>query len=506
MNLPPRPAVVLLLVATLLLTSVGTSVANEECARGCVPLVVVLEHPEPSTRQKLTVVRADDPERTVASTSFGIEGGAGASLPPGRYKIRVDKTTWWGGRSHATARVLELERGDRPEIRIERGDGNNLTFDVTDTRGDPVPFLRMNLLDAADPAQIVSSTTMTTGRVYWTTRGPTSSFVVEVVDLSGTYATRRVPAQHLTSVTVRPASGPAPAYDPSPGRSGEIVGAVSVADWDRSRVVSRLVRADLPTGVIASNEVYDPQGFDAGKNLRLRYVPPGRYKIQLTDGLWVGGDSHATASVIDVRPGETTRIVDDVPARGDVTGTVVSDRGVPLDGVLVTVFRSGDPHPVSRVLTGSDPNGLPGQFDLVGLPPADYQLRVSDTQGRIVPRWFGGADSRSSAAAFRPVVGGDVALPVTTVLTGLRATSTPRVLGRARVGSTLRATSSTWSVPNVSTRREWQRDGRRIPGATGPTYRLTRADRGHRIGFAITARAEGRPAATIVSRTVRVPR
>ncbi|MDO9377932.1 MAG: S8 family serine peptidase [Nocardioidaceae bacterium] len=69
----------------------------------------------------------------------------------------------------------------------------------------------------------------------------------------------------------------------------------------------------------------------------------------------------------------------------------------------------------------------------------------------------------------------------------------PRVRGGTAVGSTLTAVPARWTVGRFVA-RQWRRDGRVVPGATGTTYRVTRADLGRRITVAEVAagRAGGR--------------
>lgn len=66
----------------------------------------------------------------------------------------------------------------------------------------------------------------------------------------------------------------------------------------------------------------------------------------------------------------------------------------------------------------------------------------------------------------------------------------PRVVGAAKVGSTLTAQSGTWR-PATTFSDQWQRDGKQIAGATATTYRLTAQDRGKAISVTVTAKLSG---------------
>lgn len=66
----------------------------------------------------------------------------------------------------------------------------------------------------------------------------------------------------------------------------------------------------------------------------------------------------------------------------------------------------------------------------------------------------------------------------------------PKLAGPAVVGRVLRARVSFSPEPSRTTYR-WFRDGKRIPGATRATYRVVRADAGHRLTVTAIARALG---------------
>ena len=64
----------------------------------------------------------------------------------------------------------------------------------------------------------------------------------------------------------------------------------------------------------------------------------------------------------------------------------------------------------------------------------------------------------------------------------------PKIAGTARVGATLKETSSgTWSQPGVTLTRAWLRNGAVIAGATGTSYVLKAADLGKRVSLRVTA-------------------
>jgi hypothetical protein len=59
------------------------------------------------------------------------------------------------------------------------------------------------------------------------------------------------------------------------------------------------------------------------------------------------------------------------------------------------------------------------------------------------------------------------------------------------VGETLISAAPVWNQPDVANSYQWQRDGTRISGATGPTYALTTLDLGKAITLQVTGRKTG---------------
>jgi hypothetical protein len=114
---------------------------------------------------------------------------------------------------------------------------------------------------------------------------------------------------------------------------------------------------------------------------------------------------------------------------------------------------------------------------LAGATRTTYRVTSADHGHRLSVRVTGaragyGTTARASAAT------GVVAAP-------FRTTVKPVIEGAARVGSTLRAVTGTWS-PSARASFQWRRDGVAIPGATGATYRLTGSDYRHAISVTVT--------------------
>ena len=84
-------------------------------------------------------------------------------------------------------------------------------------------------------------------------------------------------------------------------------------------------------------------------------------------------------------------------------------------------------------------------------------------------------------------------------------TAPPTISGTPAPGKTLTATPGEWDTEGLAFGYQWQAGGVDIAGATGATYRVTRADQGAVITVVVTATAEGLPSATATSEAVTVP-
>jgi surface antigen len=85
----------------------------------------------------------------------------------------------------------------------------------------------------------------------------------------------------------------------------------------------------------------------------------------------------------------------------------------------------------------------------------------------------------------------------------LRSTGRPTVLGTAKVGSTVRATTGTWSLPVAALSYQWLADGIPVSGATAGTLALSPDLEGRAVSVRVTASRAGYPAATAVSAATR---
>ncbi|WP_062517282.1 CAP domain-containing protein [Demequina gelatinilytica] len=74
-----------------------------------------------------------------------------------------------------------------------------------------------------------------------------------------------------------------------------------------------------------------------------------------------------------------------------------------------------------------------------------------------------------------------------------KSSPSPWIQGTAAPGKILTAKTRAWkwSPRPTSFRYQWLRDGQKIDGATSATYKVTKADKGHKIRVRITAKKSG---------------
>ena len=120
------------------------------------------------------------------------------------------------------------------------------------------------------------------------------------------------------------------------------------------------------------------------------------------------------------------------------------------------------------------------------LQSADYKTSIS---AKVTLTRFGYNTTSTTSSALKVGIGELVKTP------------DPKIVGTARVNSTLTAQVGSWDTGVVLT-YQWIRDGAKISKATGKTYRLTSADRRAEIAVKVQAVKVGFESVTIDSREV----
>lgn len=74
---------------------------------------------------------------------------------------------------------------------------------------------------------------------------------------------------------------------------------------------------------------------------------------------------------------------------------------------------------------------------------------------------------------------------------GIFSVATAKIIGNPAIGKTLRVDRGYWGTSTATYTYSWKRSGKSISGATGTTYKVTKADAGKKLTVAVTARATG---------------
>lgn len=430
-------------------------------------------------------------------------------VAPGTFKLVVDGTSWYGGKSFRTAKVITVKPG-RTKINLDVPISGTVYQAATNRNGVHVPFVRMVFYDSVDPTEALGRATGGPTGTISASAGPARRALL--IDPTGRYKSRWM-SPRSSFASYGPTSNPSPSLDlerilplptPAPaGRSGgDLRGIISTSDGDYGRPGVFAFPADDDTNWVDWSSLYsiDTDGDEIGDNdhneFVIRDLSAGRYKLRFGDGTWVGGTSHADATVFTL--GETDVQADfTVPPHGDVAGRVRSTRGAVfgLGGLLVTAYEPGSAKPLAYA--GTDETG---RFELSALPEKPIEIRITDAENLFVQKWVGGTSSRTTADPVTPKASQRVDLGDIVVSDGLVALSAPVITGARAKGRTLTGQSGEWSRPGSYTRR-WYRDGKPITGATGKTYVVRSADRGHRLTFGMTNSKAGYVTAKSLSRS-----
>ncbi|MBK7819591.1 MAG: hypothetical protein IPJ61_00580 [Tessaracoccus sp.] len=122
-----------------------------------------------------------------------------------------------------------------------------------------------------------------------------------------------------------------------------------------------------------------------------------------------------------------------------------------------------------------------------------YTLVAADKGKKISVRVTGSKPMYASASK--------VSKSTTAVKVGkLTATPVPKITGTAKVGKTLKAKAGKWKPATVELSYQWQRDGKKIKGATKSSYKLAKADKGRKITVKVKGSESGFTSVTKTSK------
>lgn len=204
----------------------------------------------------------------------------------------------------------------------------------------------------------------------------------------------------------------------------------------------------------------------------------------LRNGMAVAGATSSSFKLTEADIGQTMGL----EVRGRATG--YNDAGetftaeTPVVGYSLT---AGEPSVSGTARVGSVLTVVPGGWTtgtsftyrwlrngvaITGATSTSFKLTELDRGQRVAVRVTGSKPLFVSLT--KSVLGSGAVAPSARTLLNR---TLPTLTGAPVVGTTLKATTGTWTQSGVTYRYQWLRDrSKPIPGATGPTYRVTSAD------------------------------
>lgn len=449
-------------------------------------------------------------------------------MPPGKYKISLtDGVTWYGGKSFASASVVEVIAGETTTVQARPGPAVYVRGRFVNEIGEPVTARSLELLRDDSPGEVVTDLVTDGLGPFEVDDLEPARYSVRISDPWGVYETRTVGLTNQSEPTSpddppptyrleqRAPSGPAYAGPASASAYGQFSsgrGAHGVCFY--------------PTNGRSGAEIACGQAdYNNPGHYEVEGIKPGDYKARTgfysvdVDGtqrngrgaVWLGGRSFASASTVTFAAGERKEL--DVPGHPDeglLTGVVKGRFAVPLPAVTVFAYAADDSSEVIRSAFRSPGGGtelvhVRATWRLADLTRRPYKLKLVDPTGRYEDTWLGGS-SFETATVVTPRIDDTTYLPDATMTPRLGALAPPVLSGTAKVGATLATTGGFWTRPDLTYAYRWLADGTPIAGATGSKYRPTSAVVGRRLSVRVTARnGSGSDAATTSLPTNRVP-
>ena len=270
--------------------------------------------------------------------------------------------------------------------------------------------------------------------------------------------------------------------------SGSISGTVTVAPGtpDASKTGLVAVATSATTGNVVALVDATTGAYT------IPYLPNGSYTVLFQASVAFGGDTLLRNEVYN-----------DMYDVADATPVVVAD-GAATTGINAELSRTGHftstatPVITHLSLAAGSTLGINGGN---WAPQPTFSMRWyrngAPISGAVGPQYVLTTADRgkditftltASKAGFTTVIRTSDPLHIPLAFT---TTVTPTITGSVRAGSTLTAHNGTWSPAMTSASYQWKVDGGIIDGATGSTYVVATADRGHSISVTVTGMRAG---------------
>lgn len=418
-----------------------------------------------------------------------------SGLDAGDYSLSASAdgyvTAYFGGSPYLSQRVVFTLAGGQQlrgkDLRLRTG--ALITGRVVDSAGKPFSFdLTMRLSGPAEdprPGEELRPGTAVDGTVPYTF-GPVPDGTYRVIAESTVTCTpQQIDRCQWKDATVvvsggRAVTGPTLRLTGGTGFTGS-VSFPGAAGPDRAP--SRLYQLDVynRAGDVVRSGVYEaatPKRTALTGRYEL-HLAPGRYQLRFTPVDGTASYCLGCAGGLDTRLGQL-RDLGTITLAGRVRA--LSTGGVRIDGSATVGQRL-------TAVTKGWPTGarlsyqwLRNGHKIKGATSASRVLSAGDRNARISVRVQARLD-RVRSVQVTATLG-------TRVAPGELSAGRVLVSGTPAVGDRLVAASAGWP-PAAKLSYRWLRDGAPIRGATAKTYRLQRADRGHRISVEVSASKAG---------------
>jgi hypothetical protein len=305
--------------------------------------------------------------------------------------------------------------------------------------------------------------------------------------------------EDATSVTAVAGGAPVDWVDAQLSKGGSITGVVTGVDgeprWDAQVLAYRWSDDDEDW------EPYYDAWTDWDGSYELGGLEPGTYRLSFTGDpgdqieFWDDAATLASATDIDVSVDQTVSGVDaelaDESTPRIANGSLPTISGVAQVGSTLTATAG----------TWSPASGLAYSYRWIvdgatvdGATAPTYVPDVVDIGKTVQVRLRVSRSGYAAATALSAATTAVIAAPEPTISN----LSPPYLSSVPQVGSTVNATSGTWTVP-ASVDYQWLVAGSPVTGATTSSYHPTAADVGKPLQVRVTANAPGRTAATATS-------
>lgn len=193
-----------------------------------------------------------------------------------------------------------------------------------------------------------------------------------------------------------------------------------------------------------------------------------------------------------------------------ISGTLTGKDGSPLGGLNVCAEPVGEDASLRRrECVTSDQ--VTGAFTISNLVPSTYVLVAGGGSSNYSYTYFGTNGSTTNIAEasvfelVQSLIDRNITLLAKPAQT-LSPASTPKVTGKAKVGSKLTAKAGTWAG-GATLSYQWLRGSEAIAGATKTTYKVQAADGGSKLSVRVTGTKAGFTATSQTSASTKmVPR